>query len=290
MALSAVLDSLDGLNEAIKAEYRNGDPEKNKSEDADKFYLDVTPVAGFALEDVSGLKTVLGEVKAERSTLKERLAAIGDLDLAEAKAALKQVKEWKTNPPKDKEAIEAAIADRVKQLEDKHQNELKSKEDLIGKRTNQISRLLVDDVLDKELDKHSLVKGGKPFARDAMRGHLNVVEKDGELVAEVIDPKTKSPRISLKSGSTDNMGVSELVETLLGTDDFAPLVAGSGASGTGAAGGTGGKKGGGNAGTVDFRIGGGGDQNPNQPVQKALSAAEMMKQAREAHDSQQQPA
>ena len=49
--LKAMLDSLEGISDGDKGHYVEKDG---------KFFLDVGPVGGWALEDVAGLKTALG--------------------------------------------------------------------------------------------------------------------------------------------------------------------------------------------------------------------------------------
>lgn len=65
--LKAIVDSLDSVPEALRGEYMRKDG---------KFFLQVEAIDGYALEDVTGLRKVLDEVKAERGKLRKDFDAV----------------------------------------------------------------------------------------------------------------------------------------------------------------------------------------------------------------------
>ena len=229
MALDAIVSTIEDLGDDIKKEYIPGSPEKNQ--DPEKFYLDVTPSDGWALEDVVGLKTVLGEVKSDRTKLRERLSTFGDLDVEEAQAAIKFHQKYKDNPPKNKE-----ITAQVEQLEAKHKNERNEDANRIKSLTSKVHELLIVTAAREALAKHELQKGGDKLLMPHIEKMCRIDEESGNFVARVLDEKGQ-PRISMKQGSIEPMSIAERVELMKDEDDYSAAFKGSGASGTGATGG-----------------------------------------------------
>ncbi len=226
MALKAVLANLDGLAENVANEY-------TKNEDDDKFYLDVDPVEGYALEDVAGLKNTLGTITKERKEAREKLKKFEGLDAAQAREDRARVEEMADWSPDDK--VKQLMADREKQLTDKSIAELTAAEAKAAKAQGQLSGLLVKGAAMAALAKHSLVKGGAELLMPHIASQVRLVETEsGEMAPRVFGPDGVE-RISLKpnSGSTP-MGVEELVDTMKDNETFALAFAGSGASGSGA--------------------------------------------------------
>lgn len=226
MALKAVLANLDGLAENVASEY-------TKNEDDDKFYLDVDPVEGYALEDVAGLKNTLGTITKERKEARDKLKKFEGLDPAKAKEALARVEEMSEWTPDEK--VKQLMADREKQLTDKSTAELTAAEAKAAKAQGQLSGLLVKGAAMAALAKHSLVKGGAELLMPHIASQVRLVETEsGEMAPRVFGPDGVE-RISLKpnSGSTP-MGVEELVDTMKDNETFALAFGGSGASGSGA--------------------------------------------------------
>ncbi len=226
MALKAVLANLDGLAENVANEY-------TKNEDDDKFYLDVDPVEGYALEDVAGLKNTLSGVQKERKEARDKLKKFEGLDPAKAKEALARVEEMSEWTPDEK--VKQQMADAAKQLTDKHAGELTAAEAKAAKAQTQLGSLLVNGAAMAALAKHSLVKGGAELLMPHIANQVRLVETESGELAPRVFTADGVERISLKqnSGSTP-MGVEELVDTMKESDAFALAFAGSGASGSGA--------------------------------------------------------
>ena len=80
--LQAIIDkeAYEGLNEAIRAEYK-------ESTDG-KYMLDVAAVDGYALDDIKGLKSALAKERQNVTEWKSKAERYGDLDPDKAKEAL----------------------------------------------------------------------------------------------------------------------------------------------------------------------------------------------------------
>ena len=113
MALKAVLDNLDGLDEGVASLY---------SEVEGRFVLAVEPVDGFSLENVSGLKSSLMKERQNAKTVTAKLQAFGEMDAEDARNAMEKFGEMSNWTPEDK--VREQIAEREKQLVRKHGNEM----------------------------------------------------------------------------------------------------------------------------------------------------------------------
>src|SRR5262245_7637775 len=137
MALKALLNSLDGLDDATKALYVEKDG---------KFVLDVESVDGFALEDVNGLKTALGKERTRADRAEGLNVKFKDLDPDKARAALAELEELKKlDPSKEADKIANTKFEAAKaQLLEKHTGEITSREERIGHLTRTVEGLLID--------------------------------------------------------------------------------------------------------------------------------------------------
>jgi hypothetical protein len=218
--LQAQLDSLDGLPEAIASEYAKGDD--------GKFLLQVGATNGFALENVNGLKTALGKERENVATANAKLLRFGELEPGAAHAALLKVQEMQDWTPdqKSKEAAEAQIS----QLNSKHGKEMAKVADEAADLRNQLKGQLVTNDATAAI----VAAGGNvELLLPHVEKQMKMADVDGKYVAQVIDDDG-IPRVSMKTGSTDSMGIGELVESMKSLENFAPAFAGSGASGSGA--------------------------------------------------------
>lgn len=224
MALKALLDNLDGLNEAIQAEY-------TKTDDG-KFRLNVEPVGGMALENVEGLKSTLGKVKRERDDFKSKVANFGDLDPDKARDALVKVEELSAiDPEKEADKLANKKVEAMKtQLAEKHAAELKTSIDKNDSLTHQLEGVMIDQAATKSIaDRKGSIDLLLPHVRSQARLKTR---DDGAFFVEVIDDHG-NPRIGDSNGNA--MTIDQLVESMSQSDAFARAFDGSGASGGGAA-------------------------------------------------------
>lgn len=239
MALKALLESLDGLSEDVKAEYTETD--------GGKFRLEVEAVDGLALEDVKGLKSTLGKMKRRADDADVKLRAFGDLDPVRAAEAMAQIGELAgldTVAAADKRAA-LKVAALKRQIGEKHAAELKTAGDRIDGLTAQLATVMIDQAATKAI-------GDRKGSIDLLLPHVRALSRlrtddDGALYVEVVD-ENGIPRIGDSNGGA--MTIDQFVESMRQSDLFARAFDGSGASGGGAPGNPGGPAGRGGAKTV----------------------------------------
>jgi len=220
-----VFDTLDPI---LQAEYKS---EGKEGEEGAGYILDVSAVDGFNLEDVTGMKSTISAVRAERD---DALGKLKILEKSSGKAA-DRIKKLEEAAGEDK--INEIVETKMSQEREKHALELgesnavgeslKSELD-IHLRTNAIKAQLAT-ITDEDG-----VKLLAPMFLDQVVMQYDEASK--KHVARVIDSKTNNVRISEERGNNAPMSVQELVA--LSKDD--PLVArvanGDGISGTGSTG------------------------------------------------------
>ena len=220
MALQAQVKTLEGLPEGVAELY-------TELPDNGGFLLDVEPVNGFALENVAGLKETLADRKSKAAERKTALAAFDGIDPAKARTALEkyaEIENW-TPDQKAQEAIEANKA-QLQDKFDKDLGELNAKYDNVNRQLH--DALVVQGATAAIAEAGGNVKLLLPHVTKQMK----LVDQDGKLVAKIVDDKGQ-PRVTMKSGSTDDMGLGELLETMKSSDDFGSAFAGSNAAGGG---------------------------------------------------------
>lgn len=242
MALKALLDSLDGLPEAVAAEYS-----EVKIGDDTKYRLDVTPVGDLALGEIGKVQKALQTERKTRDELKKQLDAYkgddGELVPAEnALNAIKTLDELGDEASVDAKvkaglkAKEQQLADKYaaqeRQLLDKHQGEVKTLNENLTVTTKQLERALIDQQATMAIAENN---GSPELLLPIIRSTTRMVRgDDGEHRVEVIGSDGNS-RLSQKPGSgTEHMTISEYVELLREDDKFGRAFESSGASGSGA--------------------------------------------------------
>ncbi|WP_435658091.1 hypothetical protein [Brucella pituitosa] len=220
MALKAILASLDGIEDTTKALYVEKDG---------KFVLDVEGVDGFALEDVSGLKTALGKERTRADRAEGLVTAFKDIDPAKAKEALAKVEEWgNLDPSKEADKIANSKFETAKaQLLEKHTGEINTREDRINHLSRTVEGLLIDAAATSALAE---AKGSVELLLPHVRSHTRVKEVDGKFTVEVID-KDGNARIADAKGNA--MDIGGLVAEMKQSDAFGRAFEGSGQSGSG---------------------------------------------------------
>ena len=225
MALKALMDSLDGISEDLKKEY-------TKLENG-KYLLQVETIDGYALEDVTGLKSAYSKEQEARRGFESRLKAFGDLDVDVANNAIAKYKEMENWTPEEK--VKEQIEMRVNGITEKYQKEATEYTKYIQTLETSVQNHLVDNAIMTAFAEHNVKspKAFKPFVKTNIK-----VEKDdnGQLKAYILDDKGLN-RISQKQGVTDHMDIMEYVGLLKEDADCATFYEGSGVSGSGAKGG-----------------------------------------------------
>lgn len=214
MALKQILESLDGLHDTIKSEYKKG-------EDG-KFHLDVE-----GGEDTGALKRAKDHEKSARQKAEQLLQEAQDklVELSDERDGLLRG----AIPKGDVEKLEASWKSKLTTRE-------KELGDQIGGLTSHLNTMLVDNVAQGMAGKISKVP-------ELMLPHIR-----GRLKAEYVDGRPTT-RVLDKDGNPSALTVADLEKELFTNPTFAPIIIGSKASGSGAEGGHGG---GGAPSKVDF--------------------------------------
>jgi len=205
MALKAILESLDGLTDAIKSEYKKG-------EDG-KYHLDVE-----GGEDTSALKRAKDYEKSARQKAEK--------ELADTKVQLEALTEERDGilkgaiPKGDVEKLEGSW----KQKLEKREKELT---DQLNTLNGSLQTMLVDNVAQGLASKISK-------SPELILPHIKA-----RLKAELVEGKPTT-RVLDKEGNISALGIKELEAEMVSNPAFAPIIIGSKASGSGAGGGPGG--------------------------------------------------
>ena len=187
MALKAVLDSLDGLSDPIKAEYTPKDG---------KFFLSVEAVDGWELDDVSGLKNGLAAERSITSKQKAELERLGSkwddttkkwVHIAEPtkiKQALAKFDEFPAfDPAKEADKIaEAEVTSIKEQLIAEHNAETTTLKNRNGILEKGIAKVLKENVARSEI---IALKGVPELVLPAVLAVTRVSEKDDDFFGAV---------------------------------------------------------------------------------------------------------
>lgn len=220
MALKAVLTSIDEAPEAIRGEYTERDG---------KFILNVEAVDGYALEDVTGLKTALGKERTRAERLEKDVVKFKDLDPERARSALLELEELKKiDPASEADKIANTKFEAAKsQLLEKHSGELVSRDDRIGFLSG-----TVDELVRKQ--RATAVIAGAKGSVDLLLPHVlantRTVERDGKFTVDVIDA---SGNVRIGDAKGNPMTLENLIAEMRQSSVYAPAFEGDGQTGGG---------------------------------------------------------
>ncbi len=225
MALAAILEqaAFDALPDVVKEHFKETDG---------KFHLEVIPTDGFALENVTGLKSALEKERGNQKGVSDQLARYtnGIPDLDEALKTIGRIGELDNWNPGKK--VEEGIKERLAEVIGKHKETTDGKDTEIGTLTKELTRHLIESVAGTALSKHEALSNELLLPHVLKQCRMT---KDGDrFFAEVINPETGVPRVG--NGNADRMTISQLVEEMKGMPEYAPAFKGSGKTGTGSAG------------------------------------------------------
>lgn len=223
-------EAFEKLSVPLKAEY--------KKQDDGTYIADIQPVDGFALEDVSGLKSAYSKTMTEKKEALNKLKEFEGVDATKAREALQKLEEmanWKPEQ-KIKEQIDAV----ANQLTEKHKCEINTREQAIQGLTKQLEKVLIEAAAIKAITEN---KGSAELLLPHVKSSARIKKGDnGEFSVEVVDAGG-NVRISPAAGSTAPMSISELVTEMKGNKTFAPAFEGGNRGGSGSPAGWAGKGG-----------------------------------------------
>lgn len=252
MVMAAILKSLDNLDESLHEHYTEKDG---------RFILDVQPVEGFALEDVTNLKKTVKKEREDRQEAQRLLKSYDGLDAEEAAKAIAKLAELGDLNDLD---LDKKVKDQVAA----HEHQLQTKFDAEKKKYTEktmaeLEALRNEQSLMTTQLKEQMVRAEGARAIAAHKGSaallLPVVESRARMVKDPETGRYKTqildangePRMTMKSGSHDEMGIEEFVGEVLKVDEnYARAFDGTSSSGGGASG----SDAGGGGGTGPYRI------------------------------------
>jgi hypothetical protein len=228
--LKPIVDTLDGIPEALKGEYRPGTADEKLE---GKFVLTVEPTAGWALENTEGLKSALGAARTDLNSANGRLKAFGDLDPVKAKDAVAKIAELGTlDPKKDVDRlVEEKVQATLGQVNERHNEEKSALEKKLGLRDN-----LLKDTFQREAAVKAIASAKGDV--DLLLPHvLPSVSFDLEETDSGLTPKVKivdaNGNVRIGDGSGSNMTLDQRVAEMKTDSKFARLFDGSGHQGSG---------------------------------------------------------
>lgn len=203
------LDSLDGLTDEQKKLY-----EKK----GDKFVL---IVEGLEEGDVVGLKNKVETLLTETADLKKKLSEREGKEREATEAARKATEEAAAKKG-DVEALRKSADERVAQAIVDTEAKYKP---IVEKQSATIRKQFVDNVAHAMATKIGL-KGSELTLIPHIKDRLAVEEREGEFVTVIRDA----------SGKASTLSIADLEKEFVGNPAFAPVIAGSKATGGGAGG------------------------------------------------------
>lgn len=210
------VDSLESVEESQRSFY--------KETEGGKFRLDVD-----GLEDTGALKRAKDREK-ERAQKAEEAAKTLEGQLTDLQKQIEEAKKAGHIEKGDVEALEKSWAEKYSKLEELSAGKEKALQ-------GQLNQLLVDNKA-IQIASELAVEGSADVLLPHIKTRLTAIEKDGQLVTSVLDSDGKPSALTL----------DELKTEIASNKAFAPLIAGSKASG----GGFGGGGNGGGGGKIEY--------------------------------------
>lgn len=222
MALKAILEKVDDLSDELKKQYKEKDG---------KFYLDVSSVAGFALEDIQGLKKSLQGERDSVSGLKKELKDYKEIGTIEdVRDGMDKVKDFDKMTPetKVKEQIDSAIGKAEKQWIKKFDKQELQRSNLL----NHVQDLAVVATATTAInEKKGSVELLLPHVKNNIK--LNFADDDYKSFDTVVIDRDGQTKMTNKQGSTDKMGIDEYVGEMASNKTFQRAFDGTGRTGSG---------------------------------------------------------
>lgn len=223
MPLQLKVEKLDDIPEAIRGEYV-------EDKEGGGFKLAIE-----GLEDTGALKRAKQHEVDEHGKTKAELKKLRDAQSARD-AEAQRLKDEAAKASGNVEAVEKSWKEKLTARETELQTRYDSD---VGSLTSDVKRLLVENVA-QSMASEIAVEGSAVALLPHIRERLGVEVRDGKRVTVVLDAK----------GQTSALTIEELKKEIASNKAFAPLIAGSKASGGGA---NGGGKGGGAAGAKTLK-------------------------------------
>lgn len=220
MSLLAVVDSLEGLDESTAALYRA---------EGERFVLDIEPVDGFALENVTGLKAALQSERTAKDEAVKLAKAFEGLDPSTVREALEKVESMKNWTPDDKLAQQ--IEAKTKEVASSKQAEIDALMAKLGATTNALGAVTIERELVDAATKANFV--APKLAPKLFGDDVKLREVDGVFAAVVVDAKGEPRTQVTANGDIVPFTIGDYVLEQSKRPEYAALIKGNPASGTG---------------------------------------------------------
>ena len=226
MALPPFVDSLEQVPEGLQSHY---------AEDADsgRYILSVQAEEGYALENVSGLKSTLGKLKERVQKAETALKTYADLDMnaEEISSNLSELQSLRESRG-DEGAEITALKQQLEGMRQQSKAEVeKAIAPIAGKldaRTHQLKEVTIVN----ELRKAIVEGGGNPtLLVPALLPSVKAEESDDGRISPVVIDAEGTPRV--QGASLEPMTFTALVDEIKSNPDFAAAFQATGASGGG---------------------------------------------------------
>jgi hypothetical protein len=230
--LKAIVTDINTVDEAHRGFYKEANG---------KFVLNVTPVDGFELDDVKGLKGALGAERNNVAVLKEQLKPYEGLDHVTARTAIERVAAFgEITPDAAKTAVETAArlsaldpAKEAEQIantkfetlkgqlqaqwtvrETELATQVQTAKSTIDSLTGQLQNVMADGQIKAEVAKANPLDDARDAVELLVSKFVRTSMKDGKVVVEVLDTNG-NPRIKDVNGTPFNVAdlVSEIRES-----------------------------------------------------------------------------
>jgi hypothetical protein len=216
--LKAVVTDINELDEGLRGYYVQKDG---------KFFLNVTPVDGFQLDNTQGLKTALGAERNNVSVLQaqlkpyegldasaartaiERLAAFGDITPEAAKTAAETAARLQALDPEKQaeqiantklETFKGQISAQYNLKETEWTTKVKGLEDTNASLVGQLQTIMADSQIKSEVAKANPLDDARDAVELLVSKFVRTSMKDGKVVVDVLDTNG-NPRIKDVNGT-----------------------------------------------------------------------------------------
>lgn len=236
MTMKAIVstDEFEALDAMLKAEYTA------ITGRAGFHQLDVSPVEGMTLANVTKLQTALQGERSSVKSLKEAAKTFDGIDAVKAREALTFFTEFQDgNFPDEAQArldafkkqVEEQATKRITTLESKYKTDLSAMTGKYDTTRKQFFETAVTSAAQRAIAAN---KGSEPLLLPVIRSSVRMTEgDDGKLTIEVLGADGQ-PRLSPQGGTTALMTIDELVEEFKGDEQFGRAFDGTKSSGSGA--------------------------------------------------------
>jgi len=219
MALAAVIESLDDLDEALHPLYDQKDG---------KYVLQVKGIDGHP--SVRGLKSAYEKTERQLKDTKEKLDAFGDLTLEDVEELRQQAEE--AGKALGDEELQAKLAEiqegfenKLAKVEAKHTKALQVSEARNATLTGELETRLVDNELDKSIAAQGFKEELRPAVRALMKERGPKLQEEGGRFTGIFP-------VDL-DGIPGDHGINDYVSTWAKTDEAKAFLPASGNSGSG---------------------------------------------------------